>query len=331
MEGLRNVKLKILSSLEKEFKFSKCLIYSKSYDKELEVYVKEMQDFVLCIHFANLNSYITFNREIDSFFNIKGVKYNLINIFLVNTIDEVEDTYFQTEFYEEAIFIEQGTGRIKTFNIHNVGFLNILKNIIGGKSYKKNKFISKNNHLTIIIISLSIFIYLVLGIINGNIASIRDEILIWAGAKNDILIQSGQYRRLFMSAFLHKNFVQLLVSTITLFFTGSIVEKNIGKVNYLILMFSGIFLGNFMSYLINFSNVFGVGLYVVNYAMIGALFILAFKYREKVNKLFFVFIFSFIGINLLMSMFSTNIDNFGSLVSFISGIIFMNIINIVKK
>ena len=330
MEGLKNVKYKILSNLEKEHKFSKCLIHSESYGREIEIYVRQTKDFVLCVHFTNLNSYITLNREIYSFFNLKGVQHNIINIFLVNTIDDVENTYFQTEFYEEAIFIEESTGRIKTFNVHNVGFLNVLKNIIEGKT-NKNKIISKNNHLTITIISLCIFIYLMLGVINGDIVSIRDEILIWAGAKNDILIRSGEFRRLFMSAFIHKNFVQLIVGTVTLFFTGSIVEKNVGKINYLIIIILGIFFGNYISYLINFSNVFGVGLYVINYAMIGALFILAFKYREKVNKLFFIFIFSFIGINLLMSIFSNNIDNFGSLASFISGIIFMKIISIVKK
>lgn len=328
MEVLKNIKTKILNTLEREFKFSKCLIHSKSYNKEFEVYIRQMDDFSLCVHFTTLNSYITLNREINSFFELQGIKYNLINVFIVNTIDDVESTYFQTEFYEEAIFIEESTGRIKTFNIHNVGFLNVLKNSIEGKSRKK--IISKNNHLTITIITLSIFIYLVLGSINGSITSIRDEILVWAGAKMDILIKSGEYRRIFMSAFLHKDFIQLIVGTITLFFTGSIVEKNVGKINYLLIMFAGIFFGNFMSYLVNFSNVFGVGLYVVNYAMIGALFILAFKYREKVNKLFFIFIFSFIGINLLSGMILGNVDNFGSLVSFISGIVIMKVLTLAK-
>ena len=281
MKVLRDIRSKIINDLEKEFKFSKSVIYSDTYKRNIEVYTKETSNFVLCINFTNLNSYINLNREIHSFFSLKGIKYNLVNIFFVPTIKDIENTYFQTEFYEEAIFIEESTGNIKSFNIHNVGFLNVIKNVVEGTSNKRRSKV-KNNHLTIFLVSLSIIIYFILGII-------------------------------------------------TLFFTGSIVEKNIGKMNYIILIILGIFFGNFASYLVNFSNVFGVGLYVINYAIIGALFILAFKHRDKVNRLLFIFIFSFIGINLLNSMFSTNIDNFGSLASFISGIIFMKTLDLFKK
>ena len=64
------------------------------------------------------------------------------------------------------------------------------------------------------------------------------------------------------------------------------MKKNTSKIKYLILIILGIFFGNFSSYLLNFSKVFGVGLYVINYTLIGALFVLAFKYKSKVNKLF---------------------------------------------
>lgn len=330
MKTLKNIKSRLVSNLEKEFKFSKNLIYSDTYQKNIEVYIKETPNFVLCVNFTNLNSYINLNREIHSFFNLKGIKYNLINIFFVPSLVNIENTYFQTEFYEESIFIEEATGDIKSFNIHNVGFLNIVKNLVEGNSIRGRKKV-KNNHLTIFIVSLSIVIYFILGTIGGDITSIRDEVLLWAGAKMDFLIAAGEYNRIFMAPFLHKNFVQLVVSIITMFFTGSIVEKNIGKLSYLLLVILGIFFGNFISYLFNFSNVFGVGLYVVNYAIIGALFILAFKYKDKVNKLFFIFMFSFIVLNLLNSMFSKNMDNFGSLASFIVGILFMQILNLLKK
>lgn len=190
----------------------------------------------------------------------------------------------------------------------------------------------KSNHLTMFIILISIIVYFIMGNINGDIVSIRDEVLLWAGGKMDPYIQSGEYMRIFISPFLHKNFLQLLVGIITLFFTGSIVEKNTSKIKYLILIILGIFFGNFSSYLLNFSKVFGVGLYVINYTLIGALFVLAFKYKSKVNKLFFVFIFLFIVLNLLNSIFlSNNIDNIGSLASFIFGLIFMRGIDLIKK
>lgn len=329
MNTLSGLKSRIINNLEKEFKFSKQLIYSETLQMDIELYIKENTNFVLCVNFTNLNSYINLNREIHSFFNLKGIKYNLINIFLVPTLNNIENTYFQTEFYEESIFIEQSTGKLKSFNIHNVGFLNVIKDILSVAP--KNKRKGKDNHLTVFIVSISIVIYFILGSIGGDFFSIKDEVLLWAGGKMDFLIASGEYNRFFMAPFLHKNFTQLIVGIVTLFFTGSIVEKNIGRVSYLLLIISGIFFGNFMSYLINFSNVFGVGLYVINYAVIGALFILAFKHRDKVNKLFFVFIFSFIGINLLNSMFSNNIDNFGSLASFIVGILFMKILYLFKK
>ncbi len=327
MKFLQNISYKIINSLEKEFDFSKYTISLE--DDNIEVYVKENRDFVLCVNFTSLNSYINSNKTIHKFFSHKGIKYSLVNIFIVPSIIGIENIYFQTEVYEEAIFIEEGSGKIKNFNIHSIGLLNHIKDICEGVS--KNKKNSKNNYITIFIISLAIIIYFTLGTINGNITSIRDEVLLWAGAKMDILIQSGEYHRFILSNFIHKDFVQLLVGVITLFFSGSIVEKNIGKLNYVILILLGMIFGNLASYLFNFSNVLGVGLYVINYSLIGSLFILAFKYRYKVNKLFFIFIFLFIGINLINSMFSHNIDNFGSLSSFIVGIVFTKLVYVFKK
>lgn len=327
MKFLQNISYKIISSLEKEFNFSKYLIPLE--DDNIEVYIRENRNFVLCVNFTSLNSYINSNKIIHKFFLDKGIKYSLVNIFIVPSINGIENIYFQTEVYEEAIFIEENSGKIKNFNVHNVGLLNHIKDLCEGLS--KNKKNSKNNYITIFIISLAIIIYFTLGTINGNITSIRDEVLLWAGAKMDILIQSGEYHRFILSSFIHKDFVQLLVGVITLFFSGSIVEKNIGKLNYVILILLGMIFGNLASYLFNFSNVLGVGLYVINYSLIGSLFILAFKYRYKVNKLFFIFIFLFIGINLVNSMFSRNIDNFGSLSSFIIGIVFTKLIYVFKK
>lgn len=329
MEISRDIKKRILNKIEKEFKFVKYKIPSEENPSGVEIYVRENAKFVLCVNFTNLSSYINGNRNIHNFFVSKGIKYSLVNVFIVFTIDEIENTYFQTEFYEEAIFIEELSGRIKSFNVHSVGFLNILKDVVEGNKQKSEK--GKNNHITIFLISISILAYFILGSISGDIVSIRDDVLLWAGGKMDILIKAGEYNRIFMSPFLHKNFVQLIVGVITLFFTGSIVEKNISKIKYVILIILSILIGNFTSYVFNFSNVFGVGLYVINYGMIGALFILAFKYRNKVNKLFFIFIFSFIGINILNSMFLTNIDNFGSLASFVFGIIYMKVLDLFKN
>ncbi len=327
MKFLQNISYKIISSIEKDFKFSKYTIDSR--ESSISVYVRENRDFVLCVNFTNLNSYINSNKAIHNFFYSKGIKYSLVNIFIVPSLEGIENTYFQTDVYEEAIFIEEETGKVKSFNIHSVGFLNHVKNICKGSQKKSTDY--KNNHITMSIILFVILLYFIFGTISGDISSIRDEVLLWAGAKMDVLIKSGEYHRLFLSAFIHKNFVQLIVGIITLFFTGSIVEKNIGKLNYVILILLGIFFGNFASYVFNFSNVFGVGLYVINYALIGSLFILAFKHRHKVNKLFFIFVFSLIGINLINSMFLINIDNFGSLSSFIIGIIFTKLVYSFKK
>lgn len=330
MENTKNIKSVVINALEKELKLNKISIFSESYNRNIDVYIKETRDYVLCINITTMNSYINLNREIHSYFSLQGIKYNLINLFFVNTLNGISNTYFQTEFYEEAIFIETSTGKIECFNVHSVGFLNTIKNIVENSS-SKFKFKKKNNYFTMALILISISAYFILSAINGNMSSIKDEVLLWAGGKLDPLIESGDYFRIFISPFLHKNFVQLLVGIITLFFIGSIVEKNTSKLQFIVLIILGIFFGNFISYLINFSSVFEVGLYTINYALIGAVFILAFKYRERVNKLFFIFIFCFIGLNILNSMFLSNIDNFGSLASFITGLIYMKIIDIIKR
>ncbi|BAK80790.1 rhomboid family intramembrane serine protease [Candidatus Arthromitus sp. SFB-rat-Yit] len=331
MKKVRNIKNILISYFEKEINLNKLILPFEEHNKEINIYIKEINDYILCINFTSLTSYINENRYIDSYFGSRGIKCNIINIFVVDDLENVKNTYFQSELYEEAIFINQKSGEIECFNVHSVGFLNIIKNVVE-KSYTRFFSRGKNNHLTMFIILISIIIYFIIGNINGNIVSIRDEVLLWAGGKIDPYIRDGEYMRIFISPFLHKNFLQLLVGVITLFFAGSIVEKNISKVNYIILIICGIFFGNFSSYLLNFSKVFGVGLYVINYCLIGALFILAFKYKSRVNRLFFVFIFSFIVLNLLNSVFlSNNIDNIGSLASFIVGLVFMKGIDLINR
>lgn len=55
MKVLRDIRSKIINDLEKEFKFSKSVIYSDTYKRNIEIYTKETSNFVLCINFTNLN------------------------------------------------------------------------------------------------------------------------------------------------------------------------------------------------------------------------------------------------------------------------------------
>ncbi len=122
MKRVRNIKNILISSFENEINLNKLSIYSEAHNREIYLYVKEVKDYVLCIAFASLNSYISMNRCIDSYFSSKGIKYNIINIFIVGDLSNVRDAYFQSELYEEAIFIDQKSGEIECFNVHSVGF-----------------------------------------------------------------------------------------------------------------------------------------------------------------------------------------------------------------
>ena len=82
----------------------------------------------------------------------------------------------------------------------------------------------KSNHLTMFIILISIIVYFIMGNINGDIVSIRDEVLLWAGGKMDPYIQSGEYMRIFISPFYIKIFA-IISWDYNIIFTGSIVEK----------------------------------------------------------------------------------------------------------
>ncbi len=324
---MENVKGKVIKFIENELKFRKILISSKDEDREISVYIKETRAYVLCINITTMNSYINTNREIHSYFTNEGIKYNLVNLFFVNSLNGIKDTYFQTDFYEEGIFIDIN-GNIECFNVHNVGFLNLIKDFLEGK---KRGQVKKNNYLTMGIILITLVSYFLLVSINGSVYEIKDEVLLWAGGKIDPLIEGGDYLRILISPFLHKNFVQMILGIITLFFLGSIVEKNISKFKYLLLIFLSVLFGSIGSYILNFSTFFEVGLYEINYGLIGGVFILAFKYRNKVNKLFFLFLFSFIILNLVSAIVLGNIDNFGSLVSFITGLVYMKIIDTIKR
>ena len=93
----RDIKRRIVNTIEKEFKFIRCWIHSDEVQLGIEVYIRENANFVLCVSFTTLNSYINNNRCIYNFFSSKGIKYNLVNVFIVPTIDEIENTYFGKE------------------------------------------------------------------------------------------------------------------------------------------------------------------------------------------------------------------------------------------
>src|SRR5262249_46554138 len=112
----------------------------------------------------------------------------------------------------------------------------------------------------------------------------QNGILLALGAKENELIQSGEYWRLITPIFLHAGLIHLAINNLSLLALGSAVERIFGPARFLILyLFSGI-CGSIASY--EFSPLLSVGASGAIFGLAGVIMVFAARHRERVSPRF---------------------------------------------
>jgi rhomboid protease GluP len=173
-------------------------------------------------------------------------------------------------------------------------------------------------------LGLQILLFLVMTLFGG---SQNSNVLVFFGAKVNILIQQGQWWRLIMPIFLHSGLMHIAVNSVTLYFIGMQIESLFGHWRFtLIYLLSGI-VGNIASFVFNMG--ISVGASTALFGLFGAFFMLveAFRQNTAIRAMGQQFAL-FIVLNLAFDLFNPEIDLAGHVGGLLGGFLVANIVGV---
>ncbi len=162
-------------------------------------------------------------------------------------------------------------------------------------------------------------------------------ILEWMGSTTDtmfmlhhgamyepLVVERGEYYRLFTCMFLHFGVQHLLYNMLLLIFVGDMLEKAVGKVRYLMIYLGGGILGNLFSMVV----VMRTGSYAVSagasgaiFAVVGALVFLAVKNRDRISQEEIWRLMIMAVLSLIEGFTQTGTDSMAHLGGFLGGVV----------
>ena len=165
------------------------------------------------------------------------------------------------------------------------------------------------------LIAINIIMYLItylIGFLGGNY-------LILLGAKINYLIAAGQYFRLITAMFLHSSFMHIVFNMMALKILGRDIERFFGPKKFLMIYFGSGILGTALSYLIISGT--SVGASGAIFGLMGANLYLYWRNPLVYKRIFGSDILLLIGINLVVTFMSSNIDFAGHIGGLFGGFI----------
>jgi rhomboid protease GluP len=260
------------------------------------------------VHIVNINK----NEKLMEFAMYKAHPYLIDNIcFDLILIDEdLNKVVHNTETASEiAVFINN----IITYSTGNID-----------KHEKKDKTYATN-----VLIAINVLIFLVTAFLSGSIIDIDGRVLLLFGAKQNDLINNGEYYRLLTAMFLHGGLMHIGFNMYALKSLGPFIERIYGRTRFLTIYFFGGLISSLFSYL--FSEGMSVGASGAIFALLGCALVYGIQMKNKVGKDFLSNIIQVIGINLILGFTVSNIDNYGHIGGLVGGIIGSFLISVYSK
>ena len=160
----------------------------------------------------------------------------------------------------------------------------------------------------LIAVNVLIFILQLLGIVTSSKFGMNAD-----------LVKSGEYYRLFTSAFLHGGIIHLLCNMYSLYIIGTQLETVLGKFKLILIYVLSIFGASLLSGVINGSSVMSVGASGAIFGLLGALLYFGYHYRLYLGNALIYQILPVVGINLLIGFTTPGIDNWGHIGGLVAG------------
>lgn len=172
--------------------------------------------------------------------------------------------------------------------------------------------------VTYLLLGITTLVFLGMELSGGSTSS---QVLIgWGAMSRAEIIYLHEYWRLFTPMFLHIGWLHFVVNMVTLYYVGSQVESIYGHWRYLaIYLLSGV-AGNIASFAFGSQNAISAGASTSLFGLFGAFVILGRHFRNNPAISFMVQRYAtFIGINLIFNLFSSQVDIMGHIGGLIGG------------
>lgn len=200
---------------------------------------------------------------------------------------------------------------------------------LNSKGKKLINTINTGPTLTYMLIAINILIYLITAFVSSyyyksSIIEIDNRALVMLGAMVNILVEEGQYYRLFTCTFLHSSIIHLALNMYALNSLGSILEKILSKGKLLVIYILSAIFASYGSYLSTRSMhrvSISVGASGAIFGLLGALLVIAFLNRKIMGKALLKSVTEVAVINIIIGFLIPNIDNVAHISGLISGII----------
>ncbi len=202
------------------------------------------------------------------------------------------------------------------------------KNMNEAKRVEK-VFAPKVPYVTYIIIAINILIYLI-GIMispEGLFDANKLSILLFGNLKAAIV--SGEYYRLFTSAFIHANIYHIAFNMYALWILGKEAESYFGRGKFLIIYILSALASSLLSTLLNTG--YSVGASGAIFGLLGALLYFGYNYRAYLGNTLINQILPVILINLFLGFTISSVDNFGHIGGLIGGFLASMAVGVTTK
>lgn len=252
--------------------------------------------------------------------NITGIKH--IESIKVDKINDFKSNKIVEEFFPK---IKEATLNDKT---DPVEFF-MMSDDMNEKTMQKEKklariFSPKKPVITYTLLILNVLIFIIM------LFGYADQLKINLG-NNYLLVQGGQFYRLFTCMFLHADLMHLACNMYALYLLGRQVERYYGSLKYLFIYLVSGLLGSVFSAVFMSANTLSIGASGAIFGLLGSIAYFSYHYRATIQEFLKGSVIPVIVVNLAMGFMIPGIDFYAHIGGLIGGILTSMIIGIGDK
>jgi membrane associated rhomboid family serine protease len=184
-------------------------------------------------------------------------------------------------------------------------------------------------YVTYVLLGLNILVYFLMNILGFLFRLNQSELLLYFGAKHNLLIAYGQYWRLFTAMFLHIGILHLFFNSYALYIYGPVVERLFGKFKFTVIYVLSGLTGGLFSYMFSLNPSAGASGAI--FGLMGSLLYFRQRKLDIFRRIFGTRLLMIIFINLFYGLVQPGIDNWGHIGGLIGGYLVGNAVGLYKE